>query len=72
MLALQASVLSGDYRFSVSNMDKNWEGINDFLTLRVAGEKQVLFTNIILYRLFRVPFLAVYFFQKPLMEHPVI
>ena len=36
-------MLSGDYRFSVSNMDKNWQGINDFLTLKVAGEKQVLF-----------------------------
>lgn len=35
-------MLSGDYRFSVSNMDKNWQGINDFLTLKVAGEKQVL------------------------------
>lgn len=43
VLVLQASVLSGDYRFPVSNMDKNWKEINDFLTLKVAGEKQVLF-----------------------------
>ena len=36
-------MLSGDYRFSVSNMDKNWQGINDFLILKVAGETQLLF-----------------------------
>ncbi|XP_020624322.1 adhesion G protein-coupled receptor L3-like [Orbicella faveolata] len=36
---LQASVLSGDYRFPVSNMDKNWKEINDFLTLKVAEIK---------------------------------
>ena len=35
-------MLSGDYRFSVSDMEINWQGINDFLTLKVAGEKQVL------------------------------
>lgn len=38
-IVLQVSVLSGDYRFSGSNMDKNWQGINDFLTLKVAGIK---------------------------------
>jgi len=47
-------VLSGDYRFPVSNMDKNWQGINDFLTLKVAGEKQVVVLVIALDRSFFV------------------
>lgn len=39
-LALQASLLSNNYTFSVSNMDERWKGINDFLALRMTGEKK--------------------------------
>lgn len=37
-LALQASVLSDNYRFSAPKTDKHWQGIEDSLGLKITGK----------------------------------
>lgn len=37
-LALQASVLSDNYRFSAPKTDKHWQGIDDSLGLKITGK----------------------------------
>jgi len=37
-IVLQASVLADNYKFSAPRTDKNWQGVEDFLSLKMTGD----------------------------------